>query len=252
MSFVQNEAATAVMQQVVQVDKVPSVEQLIAQPAGLTASSLGLKGRGKTYIHPSWLSKALAGDRQCLASLHLQANYFLPKGDSDFDTASYKLKHQTALTRHARKLKKEGYTVYTEGSNDFWYKTSSGAEISAKPDIVAIHGKEVIVPDIKTGKELRPSDITQVKLYMALIPAVRLHGIWKIPTGQLVHNDEVFEILPTEITTEFKQQVAELVNAISAENTPPVTPSIQECRFCRLEQCPYKVEAIAKATADWL
>ena len=165
----------------------------------------------------------------------------------------YKLKHQAALTRYARKLRKEGYTVYTEGSNDFWYETSSGAEISAKPDIVAIRGSEVIVPDIKTGKELRASDIAQVKLYMALIPAVSLHGICKIPTGQLVHNDQVFEILPTEITTEFKQQVAELVNAIRAENTPPVTPSIQECRFCRLQQlCPHKVETIAKATADWL
>lgn len=228
----------------------PSVVLLQHQ---LTAANLGLNPRKQTYIHPSWLGKGLSGDRQCMFSLHTQGNYSIPKADNDFDAQGYKLKHQAALNQHGKELKAEGYTVYAEGSNSFWYETKAGAVISAQPDIVAVRGNEVIVPDIKTGKELRASDIAQVKLYMALIPAVGLHGINKIPTGQLVHKGEVSEIPATEITTEFKRQVAELVNAMTTAITPPVTPSVHECRWCPIRHlCPSKVETVTKGMDDWL
>ncbi|NJS15862.1 MAG: Dna2/Cas4 domain-containing protein [Nostocaceae cyanobacterium CSU_2_110] len=216
-------------------------------------ASLGLKTRKQTYIHPSWLSKGLSGDRQCMLSLHTQANYFIPKADNSFDAQGYKLKHQAALTDYAKDLKADGYTVHTEGSNSFWYETKAGAVISAQPDIVAVCGNEVIVPDIKTGKELRASDIAQVKLYMALIPVAGLHGIRKIPTGQLVHQGEVSEIPVTGITNEFKKQVAELVENMTAKDAPTATPSVLECRWCPLSHlCPFKAEDLHKGTGGWL
>ncbi|MFB2768324.1 PD-(D/E)XK nuclease family protein [Pelatocladus sp. BLCC-F211] len=217
------------------------------------SAGMGLSRRQQTYIHPSWLAKALAGDRQCMFSLHTQANYSIPKADNGFDAQGYKLKHQAALTQYAKELKTEGYTVYTEGSNDFKYETKFGAIISAKPDIVAVRADEVIVPDIKAGKELKASDIAQVKLYMALIPTVGLHGIREIPAGQLVHKGEIFDISPAEITIEFKRQVAELVKDMKTANTPPVTPSVQECRWCPLRHlCPDRLEIVAKGTDGWL
>ncbi|MBD2302222.1 PD-(D/E)XK nuclease family protein [Nostoc sp. FACHB-190] len=238
-------------QQVNQPAEVSSSQVLL--PQQLTATSLGLASRKQTYIHPSWLAKALSGDRQCMFSLHTQGNYFIPKADNDFDAQGYKLKHQAVLNQYAKELKAEGYTVYTEASNSFWYETKAGALISAQPDMVAVRGDEVIVPDIKTGKELKASDIAQVKLYMALIPAVRLHGICQIPTGQLVHQGQVSEIPATEITTDFKRQVAELVNTMTSATTPLVTPSVHECRWCPLHHlCPAKVENVAKGQADWL
>jgi CRISPR/Cas system-associated exonuclease Cas4 (RecB family) len=222
-------------------------------PPQLTAATLKLNPRKQTYIHPSWLAKGLSGDRQCMFSLHTQANCFIPKGESDFDAESYKLKHQAALSQYAKELKADGYTVYTEGSNSFWYETKAGATISAQPDIVAVRGDEALVPDIKTGKELRVCDIAQVKLYMALVPAVGLHGIRKIPRGQLVHKGEVYDISPDQISTEFKHQVAELVNALTVADTPPVTPSAQECHWCPLRHlCHSKVETVVKGEADWL
>jgi CRISPR/Cas system-associated exonuclease Cas4 (RecB family) len=225
----------------------------VVLPQQLTAASLGLSPRKQTYIHPSWLAKGLSGDRQCMFSLHTQGNYFIPKADNNFDAQGYKLKHQAVLNQYAKELRADGYTVYTEGSNNFWYQTKAGATISAQPDILAVRGDEVIVPDIKTGKELKASDIAQVKLYMALIPAVRLHGIDKIPTGQLVHQGQVSEIPATEITSEFKRQVADLVNVMATATTPPVTPSVNECRFCPLRHlCPEKVEIVAQGEADWL
>lgn len=225
----------------------------VLPPQQLTAATLNLNPRKQPYLHPTWLAKALSGDRQCMFSLHTQANYFIPKGESDFDAQSYKLKHQAALSQYAKELKAEGYTVYTEGSNSFWYETKAGATISAQPDIAAVRTDKAIVLDIKTGDELRARDIAQVKLYMALIPAVGLHGIREIPTGQLVHKGEVYEISPTEISTEFKRQAVELVNTLTTTNTPPVTPNAQECRWCPMHHlCPAKVETVAKGMADWL
>jgi CRISPR/Cas system-associated exonuclease Cas4 (RecB family) len=247
-------SAIALPQQANHSNKTAGVNPpVVVLPQQVTATGLGLSRRQQTYIHPSWLAKALAGDRQCMFSLHTQANYFIPKADNGFDAQGYKLKHQAALTQYAKELKTEGYTVYTEGSNNFWYETKFGAVISAQPDIVAVRGDEVIVPDIKTGKELKASDIAQVKLYMALIPAVGLHEIREIPAGQLVHEGEVFDISPAEITTEFKRQVAELVKDMKTASTPLVTPSVQECRFCPLRHlCPGKVETVAQGTDDWL
>lgn len=223
--------------------------------ANFSASGFNLVPRGKTYIHPSWLSKAIAAERQCLASLFLQANYQIPRKEdaNDFDLEGYKLRHQTALTQYAKSLRSDGYTVHSENANSFWYTTKAGAELSAKPDLVAIRGDEVIVPDIKTGKELRASDIAQVKLYMSMIPVVGLHGVDKIPIGQLVHRDKVFEIEPSEITIEFKQQVADIVGVLCSGKLPPVTPSASECRFCPLNHvCPYKDKNMARGADDWL
>lgn len=226
----------------------------------LTAASLGLSPRKQTYIHPSWLAKGLSGDRQCMFSLHTQGNYSIPKADNDFDAQGYKLKHQGVLNQYAKELKAEGYKVYTEGSNSFRITINDQADkekvkgvISAQPDIVAVRGDEVIVPDIKTGKELKASDIAQVKLYMAFISAVKLYDIDQIPTGQLVHQGQVSEIPATEITNEFKQQVKELVNVMTSDTTPPVTPSVNECRFCPLRHlCPAKAENVADGQVDWL
>ena len=212
-----------------------------------------LEQRQQPYLHPSWLAKAIAGDRQCQLSLHLQANYKIPKVNNTFDAEGYKLKHQSALTRYAAALKGEGYTVFTEQSNEFWYETKAGAVISAKPDIVAIKPGEAIVPDIKTGKELKACDIAQVKLYMAMAPSVKLHGIQTVPAGQLIHNDEVFEISSSEVTTEFKRQVADIVNSLTQPGVPVPTPSTQECRYCpSCHLCPYKVDDMTRGSDDWL
>lgn len=50
-------------------------------PPTLVAADLGLKARNHPYIYASWLAKALAGERQCLSSIHTQANFLVPKAD---------------------------------------------------------------------------------------------------------------------------------------------------------------------------
>jgi CRISPR/Cas system-associated exonuclease Cas4 (RecB family) len=219
-------------------------------PSKLT---LDLKPRDKTYLHPSWLAKALSGDRQCLFSLHIQANYQIPKQENGFDAAAYQLQHQSALTLYVQELREDGFTVYSEDENSFWYTAKTGAVISAKPDIVALRDDVVWVPDIKTGKELRAADIAQVKLYMALIPSVGLHGVQQVPVGQLVHQGDISEISPDAITPKFKQEVGQLVQSLSSSDVPSVTPSFQECRWCPIRDiCPSKAENVVQGSADWL
>lgn len=225
----------------------------VSPQVSLSDLSLDLKLRDKTYLHPSWLAKALSGDRQCLFSLHIQANYQIPKQANGFDAAAYKLQHQSALTRYVQELREDDFTVYTEDENSFRYTAKTGAVMSATPDIVAIRDDVVLVPDIKTGKELRASDIAQVKLYMALIPSVGLHGVQQVPVGQLVHQGEVSEILPDVITPEFKQEVGTLVRLMSSSDMQSVTPSVRECRWCPIKDiCPSKAENVVQGSADWL
>lgn len=225
---------------------------VVQQPQGALTATLGLKRRNQAYIHPSWLAKALAGDRQCLFSLHLQANFYIPKGESDFDLEGYKLKHQAVLMQYVDVLEGEGYTVHTEDTNSFRVTTKTGAVISAKPDVVAIQEDEVLVVDIKTGKP-RASDIAQIKLYMAMLPLAGCHSICEIPAGKLVYQDDTFDIASTEITTKFKQQVSGLIGGIMTKKAPPATPSARECCWCPLSHiCPYKVDTVAEGTADWL
>ncbi|MDK3159877.1 PD-(D/E)XK nuclease family protein [Kamptonema cortianum] len=224
----------------------------VVSPPTLVAADLGLKARNQAYIHPSWLAKALVGDRQCLASLHTQANFVFRRVDGDFDAESYKVKHQGRLVKYAQELRDAGYTVYTENSNSF--KVPAGkAVISGTPDIVATRGEEVLVVDIKTGKP-RASDQAQVLLYLLFIPAVGLHGIHQVPEGRLVYQDyKPVEVQSLAVTEDFKQQVRDLVAMMRSPELPPVTPSARECCYCPLRHiCPYKVITVAEASVDWL
>lgn len=212
------------------------------------------EARPKTYIHPSWLAKAIAGDRQCEYSLWAQANYKIPKQDSDFDLEAYKIEHQALVDKTASHLESLRYSVYTEDSNGFWINLGNGkGVISAQPDIVAIQGAEVLVVECKTGKT-RASDLAQNMIYQALIPVAKLHGIDVIPEGQVVYrNYTMQEISSKKITEEFKDRMRKLVRMLMNSQIPAATPSFNECQWCPISQfCDLKVEHQANGTADWL
>jgi CRISPR/Cas system-associated exonuclease Cas4 (RecB family) len=224
---------------------------LIMHQAHLDFKSL--PRRPLPYVHPSWLAKSLSGDRQCLLASYIQANYKVPpKPGNDFDVEGYKLQHQQNLVNYVGALHLDGYSVHAEKENSFWYKAKSGATISAQPDIVAIRNNEPVIVDIKTGRP-KATDIAQVKLYMAMWPSTKLHGIDVTPAGRLVYGTEEFEILPSEITSDFKQQVAQIMSALTTSDIPAPIPSLCECRWCPVSHvCPYKVEQTTECSDDWL
>lgn len=210
--------------------------------------------RRNTYIHSSWLAKPLSGDRQCELFSWVQANYKIPKQDSDFDLEAYKIEHRAVVDKTAQHLESLGYTVHTEGSNGFWVDIGNGkAVISAQPDIVAVHGSQVLVGECKTGKP-RASDIAQNMIYTALIPVVKLHGITVIPEGQVVYrNYSSQEISSEKIDEEFKGRMRKLVRMLINSEPPAPTPSFNECQYCSIAQfCKHKTDEQANGSADWL
>ena len=213
-----------------------------------------LTRRSKPYVHPSWLAKSVSGDRQCLLASYIQANYKVPaKPNNDFDLEKYKLKHQQTLVSYVGALHSIGYEVYAEAANSFSYKTKTGATISAQPDIVAMRDDVPVIVDIKTGKP-KATDIAQVKLYMAMSPSINLHGINTIPNGRLVYGMDELDIDASEVTTEFKQQVAQVMSALTISDIPDPTPSLCECRWCPVNHvCSYKkTEKVTEGFDDWL
>jgi CRISPR/Cas system-associated exonuclease Cas4 (RecB family) len=212
---------------------------------------IGLSRRSGQYIHPSWMAKALAGERQCHLSLYVQANYKFPK-KSDFDAETYRLNHQALLGQYSAELRQDSFIVHTERANSFEIIAGS-AVISGTPDIVALNDEGPIVVDIKTG-QARANDIAQVKLYMMFLPLVKLHGIEAAPLGRLVYaNGEVFDIEPESLTETFRDEVRQLVRMMRGAEVPPSMPSAQECRFCPLKHlCADAVDQVAQVTVDWL
>ena len=189
--------------------------------------------RPNTYIHTIWLAKALAGDRQCKFSLWVQANYKIPKQNSDFDLEAYKIGHRALVDKTSIHLESMGYRVYTEDSNSFWVDIGKDkGKISAQPDIVAVDGSQVLVVECKTGKP-RASDIAQNMIYTVLIPSVELHGITEIPEGQVVYQQyPLQEILPQKVDEEFKERMRKLVRMLISSEIPDATPSFNECQWC--------------------
>lgn len=231
---------------------VTSSPIIVAPETPILPIKPALKPRDNTYVHPSWLAKALAGDRQCLYSLHTQANFVIPKKDSDFDAAAYKIKHQGLVEKSAQDLRTQGYTVHTENANSFKVTLTGGGVISGTPDIVAIRDSEVLVIDVKTG-QCRVSNQAQVLLYMFLIPLVGLHGISQVPAGQLVYQHyPSVEIPVSDLTEEFKQRTKHLVTMMRLAEVPHPIPSVNECRYCPMgDCCADRVSQEAEVELDW-
>lgn len=213
-----------------------------------------LEPRPNTYINTSWLAKALSGDCQCQFSLYAQANYKIPKQNSDFNQEAYTIDHQALVEKTAVHLKSMGYKVYTEETNSFWIDIGKGkAKISAKPDIIAIYDSQVLVVECKTGKP-RASHIAQNMIYTVLIPSVKLHGITEIPEGQVVYsNYPDQEISSKKVNEEFKERMRKLVRMLKSSEIPAATPSFNECKWCPIADiCDRKVDEQPNGSVDWL
>lgn len=220
------------------------------------SSPMGYDPRTSQYCYVTWLSPYLSGDRHCLMHLHQKVNYKTPKKDIDFTDW---VEEHARLVNEAQKAWQEGGgTVTVEDENYFKIQSKTGVFLNGKCDVVVgedrIGTDTGLVVDVKTGKK-RAKDRTQVMLYMALLPAIRdIPHIKKIPSGIVQYKDgSILKIMPEEITSEFKEQVHNLL-ALASGPTPESTPTFQECRFCDLkDDCPSAISSEPKThEVDWL
>ena len=204
--------------------------------------------RTNTYLHATWISKALVGDKSCLWAYHFKANNKnYSKAPSDFNSARWQMDHTELLNELADKLEQQGCEVFIENQNGFWLESSrSGVVISGTPDIIAVHpdGRAVIY-DAKTGQP-GAAHTAQVQLYMYLVPRVP-GSRWKGRTfdGEVVYRDGSKVRVPaSSVNGAFIDKVAAFVKKMASGRPARKIPSERECGWCDIGKadCPERVE----------
>jgi CRISPR/Cas system-associated exonuclease Cas4 (RecB family) len=203
---------------------------------------LALPQRKERYCHVTWLAPYLAGERHCLFNLHQQVNYCTPS--SSGVPGDWVTKHERLLQAVAQSHREEGRIVHLEQENSLRVRSRTGVTIHGQCDVVVSETTDQtgIIADAKTGRP-RGKDRAQVLIYMALAP----HA------SALDASDERVEIPAEEAGPAFQKQLAELLQ-LTVGPVPGVSPSANECRFCRLaEICPNAVtESPAEDSVAWL
>jgi hypothetical protein len=207
--------------------------------------------RSNPFIWVSWLSKLMAGEKQCEWASWFRSHYIWQKLPSGLDVAKWTADHAQLLRARKALLDAEGFTVYAEDQNSFTLKGTDGIEVSGKPDIVAIRGEEAYVEDCKTGNP-RHSDHFQVLVYMLALPYVEGHCKGRKLEGRLVYGNTIVDVPGSKIDADLKELFRKTVLAIGGPEPAPKIPSWGECRYCDISKadCPERIETQADAVTD--
>jgi hypothetical protein len=130
--------------------------------------------RSSPYTYATWLSKAMAGERQCLYAGWFKSHFTFKAEKRDFNLDAWTAEHTAMVHDVAAEYRAKGYKVYLEGQNTIRVRGRDGAVLVGKPDIVAVKDDTAVVVDCKTGQP-RTSDSLQVRLYMYLLSEWSTH-----------------------------------------------------------------------------
>lgn len=195
-------------------------------------SELELVSRKYPIVAPSWLSKPLIGESQCLLQYYVQVHYKLSPNRS---FVSYQIEHQSFLMERKQFWRAEGCSVSADKVNKISFVTKRGPQFIGNPDLYV---KELNhFEELKTGNP-KDSDVIQLMLYMAAAPYV--YRLQEIPSGEVRYSDgSCIAVLPEDITQKFKDRVTQLIGIFVADQIPEPEPSESDCRFCKFNQyCP--------------
>ncbi len=205
--------------------------------------------RSNPFIWVSWLSKLMAGEKQCEWASWFRSHYVWEKLPSGLDLAKWTAGHAQLLHARRAALEAEGFTVYAEDQNSFALTGKTGIGVAGKPDLVAIRGPEAYVEDCKTGTP-RHSDHFQVLVYMLSLPYVE--GPWKglKLNGRLVYSNKVVDIPASKVDASLRELFRKTVLTIGGPKPARRIPSWGECRYCDISRadCPERIEREVKVT----
>ncbi len=233
----------------------------LAEPADRTTippAQQGLSGnpgtgvkRSNPFIWVSWLSKLMAGEKQCEWASWFRSHYIWEKLPSGLDLAKWTADHAQLLRARKAELEAEGFTVYVEDQNSFTLMGETGIEVSGKPDLVAIRGQEAYVEDCKTGTP-RHSDHFQVLVYMLALPHVE--GPWKGRKldGRIIYGGTVVDVPASKIDADLRELFRKTVLMIGGPEPAHRAPSWGECRYCDISQadCPERIDIRTEVVKD--
>ena len=207
--------------------------------------------RPNSFIWVSWLSKLMAGEKQCEWASWFRSHYIWQKLPSGLDLAKWTADHAQLLRARKAALEAEGFTVYAEDQNSFTLMGATGIEVSGKPDIVAIRGSEAYVEDCKTGTP-RHSDHFQVLVYMLALPHVE--GPWKGRKldGRIIYGGTVVDVPASKIDADLRELFRRTVLTIGGPEPARKAPSWGECRYCDIsgDDCPERIDIRTEAVTD--
>jgi hypothetical protein len=201
--------------------------------------------RNAPFLWATLVTPLLAGERHCLFSSWLPANYSdYEKQPSDFNSSKWMMDHTKMLEGLEAERKRAGETTYLEDENKFVYKTKKGYLFTIKPDLITSNpAGGTTIWDTKTG-QAKSSHQIQVMLAMWLGPSCLETLKGKEPRGVVVYKDNRVQIPYSAIDESFKARVVDLIERLGSNSEPAKLPSIGECRWCSIAKgsCPERMD----------
>lgn len=192
--------------------------------------------RRRPYVYVTWITKLLAGENKCWWAAWFKVNHNYEKTPDDKDREAFfrewTEKHDAIVNAHAEALKAQGFAVKLEKDAAFIAQGAS-ADVSGKPDLVALKDGTAVVIDGKSGRR-RQSDHWQVLIYLLLLPLSWLRG-HKLH-GQVLYSDGPVEVRPLGPVE--REAIVNAIKRVSDRSVePPREPSANECRYCDVAAC---------------
>ena len=135
-----------------------------------------------------------------------------------------------------------GYTVTVENQNVFRLRGHM-ALLVGKPDLIVERGDDVLVIDVKTGRE-QAWHAVQVQIYKYAIARARPEYHDRMIAGQVAYPRHITRVPRGALDNGFIRDLGALIQKVAAPTPPPAAPSSQECRFCDITalDCPERLE----------
>jgi len=201
--------------------------------------------RGKRgYIWVSWVTGLLGGTAKCRWAAWFKAHYRYAKTpvNNTAELAQWTREHDELVRARVGLLRADGWTVNVENENTFKLEGRT-ATLGGKPDLVAARGLPsagiLRVIDEKSGSP-RESDLWQVKLYMWALSKID-SGATRID-GEIQYRGHSVEILAEQFVEADIEQITNVLSWVGGEEEPPRTPSLGECEWCNIADCPDRMK----------
>jgi len=193
--------------------------------------------RGLPFVFVTWITGLCSGDDQCLWSAWFRARYKYDKFQNDgFDSAAWSADHAALVAKRVKEFEIDGAKVRLEQQN--WIRVpGETAILIGKPDIVSELGGQFTIADGKTGT-VQKKHWWQGLWYLYMLPRAWQNPHLRVDAELFYATGQRIGITAHEFTPELKQHAFGIMRRIADPIEPSRTPSIPECRYCDIPQCP--------------
>ena len=195
------------------------------------------------YIWATWLTRLLTGENSCEWAAWFKANYQdWTKPPSAFDQSEWMLHHTALLNEPKEQWQKSGYTVSVENQNIFRLRGRT-AVLVGKPDLIIERGRDVLIIDVKTGRE-QAWHAVQLRIYKYVLARARPEYRNGTIAGQVVYPTHTTRVPRGALDGRSIRSLPALIRKVAAPDLPPAVPSARKCRFWDITSldCPERLE----------